>query len=173
MSHEDDEPYLFPKAELERWRRVPGTNCKISDQGRFYRQGIQKIIRRKTRYIQIGLTIDGKKQWPYIHALVLMAFAGPRPPGFECRHLNGNPHDNHLENLEWGTHTKNEQDKITHDRVLRGERHWKAKLTQEDIEAIRRTTGPRGLGNQLAEKYGVSNQHISKIRLGKLWRSNT
>lgn len=29
----------------------------------------------------------------------------------ECRHLNGNPVDNRLENLCWGTHSENEYDK--------------------------------------------------------------
>lgn len=31
-----------------------------------------------------------------------------------CRHLNGNPYDNRLENLAWGTPSENMLDKVRH-----------------------------------------------------------
>ena len=38
---------------------------------------------------------------------VLEAWVGPRPEGMECDHINGNPRDNRLCNLEWVTHAEN------------------------------------------------------------------
>lgn len=49
-----------------------------------------------------------------VHQLVLETFVGPRPEGQETRHLNGDPADNRLENLCWGTPKENHADQISH-----------------------------------------------------------
>jgi hypothetical protein len=51
----------------------------------------------------------------FVHRLVLEAFVGQRPSDeFMCRHLNGNPADNKVENLAWGTALENGQDMARH-----------------------------------------------------------
>lgn len=50
-----------------------------------------------------------------VHALVLEAFVGPRPPGLECRHRDDVKSNNHVSNLVWGTRSEN-----MHDRVRNG-----------------------------------------------------
>lgn len=45
-----------------------------------------------------------------IHVLVLLAFAGPRPPLHEACHWNDDPADNRLGNLRWGTRSENLRD---------------------------------------------------------------
>ena len=42
-----------------------------------------------------------------VHHAVLEAWGYPRPPGMECDHINGDPQDNRLENLEWVTPQEN------------------------------------------------------------------
>ena len=42
-----------------------------------------------------------------VQRAVLEAWGYPRPKGYECDHINGNPSDNRLENLEWVTHEEN------------------------------------------------------------------
>lgn len=49
-----------------------------------------------------------------IHVLVVRTFLGLPKEGEEIRHLNGNPHDNRLENLAYGTRADNMQDMIRH-----------------------------------------------------------
>lgn len=49
-----------------------------------------------------------------VHHLVLAAFVGPRPPGMETRHMDGDPTNNRLSNLAYGTHSENLRDKARH-----------------------------------------------------------
>lgn len=72
------------------------------------------ICTDKNGYRRVTLSLDGKKYCRLVHHLVLEAFVGPRPEGHECRHLNGNPGDNRLENLQWGTSTENSFDVVRH-----------------------------------------------------------
>src|SRR5262245_15940652 len=60
-----------------------------------------KPIRRGGGYYSVNLHRGGNKVARYIHHLVLEAFVGPRPPGMVCRHLDGDPAHNHVENLRW------------------------------------------------------------------------
>jgi hypothetical protein len=52
----------------------------------------------------------------------MLAFVGPYPEGMEIRHLDGNPENNALENLKYGTRSQNIQDQIRH-----GVHHFKSK----------------------------------------------
>lgn len=65
-------------------------------------------------YRQVRLWRDNKPHSMYVHKVVLRAFIGDRPEGMECRHLNGDPADNRLENLEWNTGSVNTKDKVRH-----------------------------------------------------------
>jgi len=49
-----------------------------------------------------------------VHHLVLEAFDRPCPEGMECRHLDGNPTNNVLSNLVWGTRAENVHDSLRH-----------------------------------------------------------
>lgn len=44
----------------------------------------------------------------------MAAFAGPCPEGLEVRHLDGDPANNRLTNLCYGTHSENVQDSLRH-----------------------------------------------------------
>jgi hypothetical protein len=49
-----------------------------------------------------------------VHQLVLRAFVGPPEPGHIGRHLDGDPTNNALINLAWGTHSDNTKDSLGH-----------------------------------------------------------
>lgn len=68
----------------------------------------------KDGYIQQTLCRDSGRRNSKTHILVLEAFVGPRPPGAVARHLDGNPRNNALGNLVWGTSSENALDRVGH-----------------------------------------------------------
>lgn len=68
-----------------------------------------------------------------------------------------------------GTQLDNVHDMIDRGRGRKaiGEGHWKAKLTETDVLAIRRSSEP---GRVLADRYGTTAQYISRIRTNRTWR---
>lgn len=65
-------------------------------------------------YSRVTLYVDKQRKDKQVHALVALAFHGPRPPGLQIRHLNGDPADNRAENLAYGTPSENMLDKVRH-----------------------------------------------------------
>ncbi|PBC38528.1 hypothetical protein CJ179_38685 [Rhodococcus sp. ACS1] len=65
-------------------------------------------------YLRVNLADGGKRVKPKLHRLVLAAFVGPCPEGMEGCHDDGNPLNNVLSNLFWGTHSRNIQDQVRH-----------------------------------------------------------
>lgn len=68
--------------------------------------------------------------------------------------------------LKVGTQAENGRDMVRRDRQRRGERNGQAKLTREDVLAIRASDRP---SRALAEEYGVSPSHIRRIKTGGSW----
>jgi hypothetical protein len=105
----------------------------------------------------------------FVHTAVLLAWVGPRPVGMQCRHLDGDPEHNAVENLRWGTAQDNTDDKRRHGRQPRGERTGAARLTEADVRAIRQRL-PTSTTRALAAEYGVSHTAIRKAANGEKWR---
>lgn len=76
--------------------------------------------RSKGHYLCVTLCLGATEIKRYVHELVLEAFDKPRPePHYQVRHLDGNPLNNRLTNLAWGTPLENAQDRIRHGRSKR------------------------------------------------------
>lgn len=129
---------------------------------------ILKFGRTEGGYLQAHFHVDGDHVAQTVHAVVLTAFIGPRPPATEGLHLNHNKADNRLVNLKWGTHQENEAAKVAAGRSLKGERSAQAKLLPADIAAIRRRRGEPQ--QDLADEFGCTFSNISAIQLRKSWR---
>lgn len=118
---------------VEIWKPVKGFEglYEVSSEGRVRsldRTGVDargraysstgQIIRPSTGkygYKRVILYAPGvRAKTGQIHSLVLESFVGPRPPGGVCRHLDGDPANNHLENLTWGTPSENMYDRAAH-----------------------------------------------------------
>jgi hypothetical protein len=119
-------------------------------------------------YPFVVFTKPGKRQGFSVHHLVLRAFHGPKP--FEnavCRHLDGNPLNNTVDNLKWGTHKENTQDAVK--AGIRGAGGFNTSFSEEDITKIRATSYELGLFTKLGEEYDVTSVTISDIYYGKTW----
>lgn len=116
----------------------------------------------------------GKFKSKSAHRLVLEAFVGPCPEGLQCRHLDGNPSNNKLSNLKWGTRKKNMADREKHGRHDKGSNSVKAKLTEADIPIIRKRLKDanyrRGILTAIAKDYKVDAATIRDIRDGLTWK---
>lgn len=157
----------------ESWRAVvdrPG--YFVSDQGRVIshagiRPRILKCSLGENGYLSVGWRKLPRK---YVHIMVLEAFVGPRPVGFDARHKNGLRRDCRLKKLAWCSRSVNMMDKLKHDTHNRGERHWKSKLTPAQVKHLRclRTKGARL--EDLAEKFGVCRMTVYNIARKNTWK---
>jgi hypothetical protein len=108
----------------------------------------------------------GRQRQRRVHHLVAEAFIGPRPPGHDCCHNDGNGSNNALINLRWDTRAGNLADRVEHGTDQRGERHPSAKLTESQVLAIR--ADPR-LQREIAADYGVVRSVIAMIKNRHRW----
>ena len=112
---------------VEIWKAIPGYEglYEVSDQGnvRTFRRGANGRLLKPGRMPQGHLSVAlGRGNSQCVHKLVLLAFVGPAPDRHECCHNNGNPADNRLENLRWGTRSDNIRDAVRHGTWLTPER---------------------------------------------------
>lgn len=162
----------FPGYEVSNWGRVrscllPGSRLRgrgYSDKWHFL-----KPQNGPQGYLTVGLRDENRHvQW-YIHHLVLKTFVGPRPPGKEVRHLDGNKKNAALWNLAWGTKKENEADKLAHGTIRRGESNPLAKLRAADVIEIRRLYASGVRMCRLGRLFGIRHGHIGDIVKRKAW----
>lgn len=63
-------------------------------------------------YPLLTLQQSGRIKKCRVHALVAEAFIGPKPPGMEVLHWDGDPGNAKLTNLRYGTHAENGRDTV-------------------------------------------------------------
>lgn len=112
---------------------------------------------------------SAKKVVKTAHTLVLEAFVGPRPEGMQCNHKNTDRADNRVENLEWVTASENCLHRQACGTGLKGERTAKAKLTEADVQEVRRLRAEGWSQQRIADKFGVAQPSISSLLRGKSW----
>jgi len=113
---------------------------------------------------------DGKQTTMKVHRFVAKIFLGDKSSeGLKVLHYDGNPSNNKLENLRWGTQIDNGADAIRHETMPRGERHGRSKLTEEQVLQIPELRAQGLLLREIAALFDVSRDTISKILLGKRW----
>lgn len=172
------------QALLEAWKPIAGFEglYEVSDRGEIralvWRDRYKTQRRLATPrilkpgigpYLNISLTVGGKRHTKMVHTLVAEAFVGPRPKGYQCAHENGQRHDNRAVNLAWKTPKENEADKARHGTQLSGSKNPRAILTEESAKEIR-DTYQFGLGGALARKFGVSLSVITTVAYNRGWK---
>lgn len=162
---------------METWRFIPGySDHEVSNLGRvrshkwgpWQKPLAEPRIRRLSvakyksgiRYHVISLRgDDGKLRWHYVHALVALAFIGPRPEGMHvCHNPDSNGLNNTLQNLRYDTPTANVREGRT------------AKLTYAEVETIRQRHARGETPTQLASFFPVCRENIRLICAGAIWQ---
>ena len=163
-------------------RPVPSApGCYVSACGRVFsslpciRDANQQVRERKPittkhGYISVTLQINKRRTLRYVHRLVAEVFLPP-PEGNQnvVRHLNGDPGDNRISNLAWGTQADNMQDAVRHGRTLRGRKNPNAKLNPARIKAIKILLEEGFSPTAIAAFMGASRDTIRRAANGESW----
>jgi hypothetical protein len=96
-----------------------------------------KLSRTSFGHLNAAIMIGDRYRSYPVHRLVLEAFVGPRPPGHLCRHLNGVPDDNRVENLAWGTPKENGEDAVRHREMKAERKHPLQRHAPETLAALK------------------------------------
>lgn len=167
----------------EQWLPIPGyeglysaSNLgRIRSHGRTVKRGngflsvpdkIMKTPSDGKGYAHFNARKNGRTKTLWVHIVMMEAFVGPRPENNDIRHLDGNPSNNSLENLSYGTRAQNIGDAKKHGTFPVLEKRPGAKLTTQKAIEIAKS---EETADVLAARYGVGTQAITDIRSGRNW----
>lgn len=172
LDYHDSVPYELFEGRTVEIEYAPG--YFVSELGIVYGPGsigrrdwhvLESYTNDKYGHQVVNLYIDGKRHHRYVAVLVAEAFI-PNPHGYpEVRHIDGNPYNNHVSNLEWGTHTDNMRDAQRHETF-----HYFT--PEEDEMALRVLRTPVKATNiKTGETYEFESQAEAARKLG-VYQSN-
>lgn len=149
---------------MEEWKWIPGYEGKysVSDAGRVFSCVTGRVLKpgkMSGGHLSVAL---GRNNTRCVHELVLTAFRGERPKGYDGRHLNGVHTDNRLDNLEWATRSRNIQDKKWH----AGSGNYK--LSVDDVRKIKTGLAEGMTQSGLARMFGVCLTTVHNIAHGRV-----
>lgn len=104
------------------------------------------------------------------HHIACEHLHGDRPAGAETAHSCTTKACVNPRHLRWATRLENEQDKILHGTVNRGERQGHSKLTEYDVLAIRDAVERGEAKQDVAARYGVVPSNVTSIIQRKTWK---
>lgn len=121
-------------------------------------------------YSEVTFMVNRKRYRVMVHRLIAMAFVDGYHPDKCVNHKNGDKLDNRVENLEWVSRAENTSHAWTTGLVnLRGENQPTAKLTEEQVRAIKRLLALGAAAVTIATVAGVSPSLIDLIRKRQRW----
>ena len=171
----------------EIWKPVPGweDSHEVSDHGRVRTiarkmTDTKGVVRRypirlpkgridATGYHRYKLCCDRRKEEYKTHQLVAWAFLGPQADGIHVCHNDGNPLNNHISNLRYGTSADNMADRRRHGNDPIGINNPRAILNEWQVRLVRRLKGRRGCTYAMTKHWGVGKTTLYQIQTGKNW----
>ena len=153
---------------------------EVSNLGRVksHAMGWTKILKSGLRgsgsgYPFVNLYKNSAGYMKSIHVLVLEAFVGPRPLGYEANHKDGDKENNNLSNLEWLTSSDNTKHswkrELQPSPIREGYRSNSAQLSDESVVLIRKMLQQGMRHREIAEKFNVSRVTVTRIKLGQTY----
>jgi hypothetical protein len=138
-----------------------------------YRRTYEKILKwvdDGNGYQHLTLSKNGKGINFQVHRLVAQAFIpNPNNLPFVC-HKDDDPYNNSVDNLFWGTHQDNTDDKVNKNRQAKGF-IIAGKLKVEDVLSIRKKyTGKKGEISRISEEFDIDKTTAYRIVQKKTWK---
>ncbi len=150
------------------WKKVKGfENYEISSAG-YIRNSKGKILStNRSTYQNKTLYCNGEMRSYNIHRLVAEAFIPNLENKEQVNHIDGNKHNNAVENLEWVTRVENSQHSYQNNLNKNfGSTHKNSIFVESEILEIRRLREEESLGyREIANKL-----NINKVTVGKICR---
>lgn len=112
----------------------------------------------------------GKRRYAKVSRLVMEAFVGKQPSHVFVRHLNDDPTDNRLENLAYGSAADNAEDARRNGKLLLGEKHGCAKITEDVVRKILDMRREGKSYREIRSITGVCTSTACAIAVGRLWK---
>jgi hypothetical protein len=137
------------------------------------RKGVRKMLAHKNKngYLSIDLCKNGNIKKYSLHRIIALAFLDNIENKEQVNHINGNKHDNRIENLEWSTRSENQKHSIeTGLRSAKGEKNSQSKLTEKDVLNI---FNDKRTYIQISKDFKISISTISDIKRGHTWNHIT
>lgn len=128
--------------------------------------------RKAGRYWNVMLiNVNGKQWYSSVHRLIALAYL-PNPKGLpQVNHIDGNPKNNAVSNLEWCTARQNTQH--SWDIGLskhRGNGHYKTSITEKDVREIKLLAERNMTNVAIAKQFGIGKWTVSDILRGVTWK---
>lgn len=171
---------LINSTTNEIWRPVVGYEglYEISNFGRVKsfvkypnKPAILRPLKNQTNHLKVVLAKNKKQKKLFIHRLMLLTFIGAPPcENAHARHLDGDPLNNSLFNLRWGTPKENVLDRWTHGTMGIGEKSNGSKLKPSDVLEIKILIAKGCNNSEIARKYRVNPSSIWMIKNKKTWK---
>lgn len=161
---------LYQASNQGRIRRLESKDCRGN---RIAQHMLTPAINKHRGYSYVTLAQNRTSKSYQVHRLIALAFMGPCPSGMQVNHVDGNKTNNAANNLEYVTGKRN----VEHARSIglwsgKGETNNSARLTQEQVNEIRRRRQNGEMPKTLAEHYQVSAAHIWRIVHYRTWRED-
>jgi len=160
----------------EVWKKVKNyPKYEVSNLGKIKRNNkILKPIKTQKNYLQINLSENGEAKTYFLHRIILKTFVlnlGRKP----CvNHIDNNPINNNLNNLEWCTERENRLHCIKQNRQAgqpKGEKNTNAKLKNKDVIEIRKMK-INGISTiRIAKKFNMHRETIRMLLKGMTWKN--
>jgi len=156
----------------ELWIPIPGfAGYLVSTFGEIFSLRRNRIMKPgfAKGYFLVTLYKDGvKREYHTVHKLVLLSFVGKEEG--QARHLDGNMHNNRIDNLSWGSALQNAADRHKHGTTRKGDNHYRAIHSDEIIREIRRAFDGGERGADIARRFGIHRTRIHEITSRKTWK---
>lgn len=150
------------------WKDIPTlSGYQASSEGQIKGpRGLLSLFPRESGYLYCQA---GGYQWR-VNRLVCMAFHGlPPAPFYQAAHENNIRNDNSANNVYWATPGRNGVD-LALAGSLKGEKHPRAKLSAEDVNAIRLRKSNGESVSKIARDYPhCSRSTVSHAAHGRNW----
>jgi hypothetical protein len=157
--------------EVSSLGRVRGVDRVVNHKTSFFLNLKSKLIKpylNKNGYLFVNITKKSKSFNKSVHRLVCETFLENQHNKKDVNHIDGNKLNNEIKNLEWCTRSENLIHAYNIGLKDRGEKHYNAKLTENQVLEI------RSLNNisktEIGIKYKVSRKCISKILNRQTWK---